>query len=210
MELSRIIAVSNRHCFDGAEDTEKEFLERIGAVLAKRPRGLVLREKDLQPEAYRRLAEKVMDLAAAFLETRLILHGFPEVARELGAEALHLPLGELVRLHREAPELLKAFREICTSVHSREDALLAVDCGASYCFAGNVFETTCKPGLSGKGLGYLREIVSAVSVPVYGIGGIRMENMPAVLETGAAGGCMMSGFFSEDVRILSEKGKEGA
>ena len=47
MELSRIIAVSNRHCFDGAEDTEKEFLERIGAVLAKRPRGLVLREKDL-------------------------------------------------------------------------------------------------------------------------------------------------------------------
>jgi len=30
---------------------------------------------------------------------------------------------------------------------------------------------------------------------VYGIGGVTPERMPQILETGAAGGCMMSGFM---------------
>jgi len=33
------------------------------------------------------------------------------------------------------------------------------------------------------------------SVPVYAIGGVNEERLPEILSTGAAGGCMMSGFM---------------
>ncbi len=60
---------------------------------------------------------------------------------------------------------------------------------------GNIFETDCKKGLKGKGLEFLEEAVLSTTVPVYGIGGITKENLTALLERGAAGGCMMSGFM---------------
>ena len=50
-------------------------------------------------------------------------------------------------------------------------------------------------GLKGKGLEFVREICKACPVPVYAIGGINMERLPQVIDAGAAGGCMMSGFM---------------
>ena len=38
-------------------------------------------------------------------------------------------------------------------------------------------------------------VCKEVTIPVYAIGGITKEKMPRILETGAAGGCMMSGFM---------------
>ena len=67
--------------------------------------------------------------------------------------------------------------------------------GADYLFAGNIFETDCKKGLPGRGLEFLERVCKEVTIPVYAIGGITKEKMPRILETGAAGGCMMSGFM---------------
>ena len=47
----------------------------------------------------------------------------------------------------------------------------------------------------GSGTGFVREICRACPVPVYAIGGITPERLPEVMEAGAAGGCMMSGFM---------------
>ena len=41
----------------------------------------------------------------------------------------------------------------------------------------------------------VREICANCPVPVYAIGGINEERLPQVMEAGAAGGCMMSGFM---------------
>jgi len=41
----------------------------------------------------------------------------------------------------------------------------------------------------------LADVVNAVKIPVYGIGGINEENITKIMECGAAGGCMMSGFM---------------
>ena len=68
--------------------------------------------------------------------------------------------------------------------------------GADYIFAGNIFETDCKKGLPGRGLEFLENVCKAVNIPVYAIGGISEEKMPQILGTGAAGGCMMSGFIA--------------
>ena len=41
----------------------------------------------------------------------------------------------------------------------------------------------------------LENVCKEVDIPVYAIGGITAEKMPQILGTGAAGGCMMSGFM---------------
>ncbi len=59
---------------------------------------------------------------------------------------------------------------------------------ADYLLLGHVFPTQSKleygPPL---GLDYLRNVCSRISVPVFGLGGIRSESIAPVLETGAVG-----------------------
>jgi len=209
MDYSRMIAVTNRHVFDDKEEPETAFLCQMAKLAGLRLKAVVLREKDLDEESYTLLAEKILMLGtegspvvcqdsagtAAYFKKHLVIHKYPEAALKLGIPRIHLPLSMLTELHNGKPETLRAFEVIGTSVHSVEDAREAVRCGADYLFAGNVWETTCKPGLSGRGLQYLQEVSESVEIPVFGIGGISEERMPEVLKTGAAGGCMMSGFM---------------
>ena len=190
---SRLIAVTDRKYFFDREDPEKAFFRQLERLFSPDLKAVVLREKDLGLEEYLRLAEKVKGIAGEGRRCRLILHQYPEAAEALGIDAVHLPLHILRELREKSPERLNGFRTIGTSVHSAEDARVAVQCGAAYLFAGNIYETTCKPGLEGRGLAWLKEVAGSVNIPVYGIGGITPGRMKEILETGAAGGCMMSG-----------------
>ena len=190
---SRLIAVTDRKYFFDREDPEKAFFRQLERLFSLDLKAVVLREKDLVLEEYLRLAEKVKGIAGEGRRCRLILHQYPEAAEALGIDAVHLPLHILRELREKSPERLNGFRTVGTSVHSTEDARIAVQCGASYLFAGNIYETTCKPGLEGRGLAWLKEVAGSVNIPVYGIGGITPGRMKEILETGAAGGCMMSG-----------------
>ena len=118
------------------------------------------------------------------------LHPKAMVLREKDLTELHLPLEMLKTIGR--PEGLTL---LGTSIHSVEDAKEAGRLGADYVFAGNIFETDCKKGLPGRGLEFLENVCKEVDIPVYAIGGITAEKMPQILGTGAAGGCMMSGFM---------------
>ena len=79
--------------------------------------------------------------------------------------------------------------------HLGEDVRQAEMLGANRIILGTIFPTDCKPGLAGKGIPFVREICSGTALPVFAIGGISPANIGAVLEAGAAGGCMMSGFM---------------
>ena len=63
--------------------------------------------------------------------------------------------------------------------------------------AGHIFATDCKAGLPPRGTDFLKEVCSAVQIPVYAIGGIRPEEkqIEKVLSCGAAGACIMSGMM---------------
>lgn len=190
----RMIAVTNRHlCIGGTE----RFLEQLDCVAALHPRAIVLREKDLTEDEYIRLAKDVISICRAH-GTKLFLHNFVGAAAALDYPYIHLPLSVL-RAHNapSGSSALSRFqlKETGTSVHSPEDAREAVRLGAGYLFAGNIYETDCKKGLPGRGLAFLRQVCSESPVPVYGIGGVTPERLPALIEAGAAGGCMMSGFM---------------
>ena len=166
-----------------------DFLERLKEIARQRPAGILLREKDLTPEEYRKLAREVQSICKK-AGVPCILHSFTGVAAELEADALHLPLPLLRKLPGEDRG---RFRQLGASCHSVADAREAQSLGCTYITAGHIFDTDCKRGLPGRGLDFLREVCGAVTIPVYAIGGIEPKRMAEIFAAGAAGACVMSG-----------------
>ena len=164
------------------------FLDRVAAIAAARPAALILREKDLPEDQYQALAAQVMSLCRQ-AGVPCILHTFVGAARALGARAIHLPLPVLRTLSAGERAAIPALGASC---HSVEEAREAVALGATYLTAGHVFATTCKAGLPGRGVEFLAQVCAAVPCPVYAIGGVGPENLPALAQAGAKGGCVRS------------------
>ncbi|MDD6291884.1 MAG: thiamine phosphate synthase [Lachnospiraceae bacterium] len=181
------ICVTNRKLVSG------DFLSQIARVLEKKPYAIILREKDLSAEEYEKLAGRVKGLCDGS-DTLLILHSFPEVAKRLGVDRLHMPLAAFLEMSIKDK---RRFRMIGVSIHSVEEAIVAEANGATYITAGHVFVTDCKKGVPPRGISFLREVCDAVSIPVYAIGGVHEENMKECIAQGAAGVCMMSDFMSK-------------
>ena len=76
-----------------------------------------------------------------------------------------------------------------------EDVEIAMVGGATQIILGTIFETECKKGVLGKGVEFVREICQKCPLPVYAIGGMNLQRLPLVIDAGAAGCCMMSGFM---------------
>lgn len=182
MITSKIICVTNRTLC-----REDVFLPRI-RILAKQGIPVILREKDLPESEYHRLAG-----LACREHPGLILHSFPETARKLQVRNLHLPMHQFREL--SARHLLGDFRQIGVSVHSVQEAQEAQTLHADYLIAGHIFRTDCKKDLPPRGLEFLEEICRNVRIPVYAIGGISAGNVRSVLDAGATGVCIMSGFM---------------
>ena len=130
-DLSRMIAVTDRKYFSGRKDPQEAFLKQLERLFSLGLKAVVLREKDLGPEEYLRLAEKVKEIAGEGRRCRLILHQYPDAAETLGIDAVHLPLHILRELREKDPERLNGFRTIGTSVHSTEDARAALERAAA-------------------------------------------------------------------------------
>ncbi len=189
-------------CTNSAEKertSEQIFLDRINCIAANHPAGIILREKDLPEAEYELLAGQVMEICARH-DVRCILHSFADAALRLHAEAFHAPLPVL----RGMPEVQrKQFHVLGASCHSVEDALEAEQLGCTYITAGHIFDTNCKKGLPGRGLGFLQEVCATVNLPVWAIGGITPDNAADVRHAGAAGVCVMSGLMQcEDVAAV--------
>lgn len=181
-----------------------DFLFRLQRTAQAKPDRVILREKDLSPQAYRALAETVLPLCRQ-AGVPCSLHTFSQEALYLGVKDLHLPLPLLRTLPQERKE---SFPFIGTSCHSPEEAEEAEALGADYLIAGHIFPTDCKPGLPPRGLDFLREICHKSRLPVYAIGGITPERIPALKEAGAAGACLMSSFRTHDPVELMKRLRE--
>ena len=166
--MCKIIAISNRLI------CPYDFKERIKEI-NDLGIDIILREKDLDEYSYKKLFKELCC-------PHVIPHSFTLKNR------VHLPLNIL----REKD--FSGF-DISTSVHSVDEAREAQELGARLLIAGHIFETDCKYGLAGRGLGFIGDIKNAVDIPVFAIGGITKDNAKDVIKAGADGICIMSGFM---------------
>ena len=183
------IVITNRHLVQG------DFLKQLEKVTKLHLHALILREKDLADDAYESLAKKVFDLFKRE-DITFFLHTKIEIARKIGCQNIHLSIPVLKGLSEtEKKALTEDFCEISISCHSMEDVEIAMAGGATQIILGTIFETECKKGVLGKGVEFVREICQKCPLPVYAIGGMNLQRLPLVIDAGAAGCCMMSGFM---------------
>lgn len=179
--MFNVICVTNRHLCRG------DFLTQLERVLQSKPFAVILREKDLSQDAYRVLAEAVMELCEQY-NVLCIFHNFYDAK----AMALHLPLPMLRSL---TPQERASVEVLGSSCHSVEEAMEAQRLGCTYIMAGHVFATACKKNLEPRGVEFLKDICDAVDIPIYGIGGIGPENIHELKGSGIDGVCIMSGWM---------------
>lgn len=181
-----IIAVTNRSLCD------HPFSEQIERVCRVHPQNIILREKDLDDTEYERLALNVSDICKMY-NVPLTLHMHEHAALKIGARRIHFSMSGL----RSSDNILR-FETVGASVHSEEEAIEAEKLGASYITAGHIYATDCKMGMEPRGLDFLKRICRSVKIPVYAIGGIKINSkqIEEVVSCGAAGACVMSAMMT--------------
>lgn len=197
--MYKMLAITNRHLCNN------DFLEQIQGICSLNEKNsviksvsLVLREKDLSENDYKDLATEVLKICKKN-NTECILHTYYKVARELNCKRIHIPLHVL----KSKPEVCKEFNEVGVSIHCVNEAIEAVNLGATYIIAGHIFATDCKKDVPPRGLGFLSSVCSFVNIPVYAIGGILPVNAQKVINAGADGICIMSGLMTcENPRVF--------
>lgn len=180
---SRVVAVTNRHL------CQRPFLEQIERICKRRPKAIILREKDMEPASYESLYRQVLEICGN-QGVPCIAHTYVEAALHLGSRAIHIPL----RLLKDDPGICWQFEKVGVSIHAKEEAILAERLGASYLTAGHIFATDCKKGIAPRGLKFLEEVCEATRLPVYAIGGMQGDRscVEEMITHGASGICVMS------------------
>ena len=155
---------------------------------------LTLREKDLNKNEYLKLIEKIYPICQKY-KINLILHQNYDLNLDdkYKIDGIHLSYNIFKSLNENIKaELIKKYKRIGVSIHSLDEAKEVESLGASYVVAGHIFETDCKKSLEPRGLKFIEDLSSALSIPIFAIGGIDEKNSLSVINSGAFSICMMS------------------
>ncbi|ALF23174.1 thiamine phosphate synthase [Fusobacterium nucleatum] len=155
---------------------------------------LTLREKDLDKNEYLKLVGKIYPICQKY-KIDLILHQNYDLNldEKYNIGGIHLSYEIFKSLNKNIrEELIKKYKKIGVSIHSIDEAKEVEMLGATYIVAGHIFVTECKKDLKPRGLNFIKNLSSILTIPIFAIGGINQENSNLVLNSGAFGVCMMS------------------
>ena len=156
---------------------------------------LQLRAKDYEPEQILELAVPLVSICKSF-GVPLIINDYPEVVVKSGADGLHVGQDDI---HVEkARELIGPGKIVGLSTHSPLQAKSALDEKPDYIGFGPLFSTPTKPDYISIGTSRIKEAHDLVNLPIYCIGGIKLENLPEVLSAGAMRVAIVSGILKAE------------
>jgi thiamine-phosphate pyrophosphorylase len=123
------------------------------------------------------------------LELLLIVNDRPTVAREAGADGVHV--GQDDAPVADVRELLGADMLVGLSTHTPEQ-IDAVDGSlVDYIGVGPIHETPTKPGRAAVGLELIRYAAANAPVPFFAIGGLDAGNLEEAVDAGASRVCVL-------------------
>ena len=123
----------------------------------------------------------------------LIINDHPEIARIVPAEGVHVGQDDIPIA--TAREIAGPTCMVGKSTHSVDQAIRAFYEGADYIGFGPIFATPTKPDYQPIGLEEIRKVHEAVRIPIFCIGGIKLDNLPEVIEAGARRVVIVSGLL---------------
>lgn len=148
-----------------------------------------LRAKNCGVDEVRALAEKLLPVARA-TGIPLLVNDHVEIAQAVEVAGAHLGQDDetiaIARAVVSRPIL------IGKSTHSLAQAMAAEEEGADYIGFGPLFATPTKPDYAPIGLENIRAVHERVSLPIFCIGGIHINNLQRVIDAGAKRVVMVS------------------
>jgi thiamine-phosphate pyrophosphorylase len=123
----------------------------------------------------------------------LIINDHPEIARVVSAEGVHVGQDDLAI--SEVREIAGPDRIVGKSTHSVDQAIRAFHEGADYIGFGPIFATPTKPDYRPIGLNEIQRVHEVVRIPIFCIGGIKLDNLPDVIAAGARRVVIVSGLL---------------
>lgn len=166
------------------------YAEGIRMALEGGCRWIQLRMKDAPAEEIIACAEEVLPLCRRH-GAKFLLNDHVELVRQLGADGVHLGKNDMPV--DEARKILGPDSIIGGTANTIEDIIRLHKQGADYIGCGPFRFTTTKKNLSPiLGLDGYKSIVLkmkelGIDLPIVAIGGITVEDIPAVMGTGVSG-----------------------
>ena len=151
-----------------------------------------LRGKNYSIDELSLFAEELLQFTAP-AEIPLIANDHAQIAQRVDVQGVHVGQDDesikAVRAQVERPII------VGKSTHSVKQAMAAEREGADYIGLGPIFPTPTKPDYPPIGLSQIHEVRKRVSVPIFCIGGIKLENLKQLLAAGARSVVIVSGLL---------------
>ncbi len=173
------------------------FSEAVEAAVSSGATMVQLRQKNTPLEEVAQLGTELLKITRQY-GALLIVNDYPTVARDIGANGVHVgrtdpPVAEArAILGPDAIIGASCYGEVSRAVAAERD-------GADYVAFGTPFPSPTKPRADGKpkqtSLSIFQEAKQQVTVPIFAISGITIDNASQVLEAGADGLSLVSAVF---------------
>lgn len=174
---------------------KQSLYEQVESALKGGVTCVQLREKELKEEDFLEEAMEISALCKAW-GVPFFINDNVEVAIKCHADGIHVGQEDMAAAQvrqRVGDDMI-----IGVSVHSVKEAMEAVKNGADCLGVGAMFSTSTKTDVDILPKEILRDICSAVDIPVVAIGGIGKNNIFELAGTGVDGVALVSAIFSAD------------
>ena len=200
-----LYAVTDRSWLNG-----QTLCEQVEQALKGGVTFLQLREKELDAQEFFEEAQVIQQLCRKY-QVPFLINDNVALAAKIGADGVHVGQSDMAA--GEARAKLGTDRIIGVSARTVEEALEAQRQGADYLGVGAVFHTGSKSDAAEVDHQVLRDICSAVDIPVIAIGGITRDNVAQLKHSGVCGIAVISAIFAQknieaaasELRMLTEE-----
>ncbi len=165
-------------------------LALLDAALARGLKLIQVREAPLADAARRRLAAEAVASAHRH-GARVLINQDAQLARELGADGVHLPAAALAQLDAR-PDLPL----VGASCHTRAELARAAALGIDFAVLGPVMATPTHPDQASLGWTAFSGIVTLLPMPVLALGGLARSDLESARSAGAHGISAIRGAWS--------------
>ena len=185
LTLPSVYAISNL-----AEMGEETFFTSLKSQLDGGVRLVQVREKHLKKDAFMEFSAQVIALARPYGAKVLISEDIG-LARELGADGVHLPSQALWVLRTKPAELI-----VAASCHDAMELAHAELLNLDFVVLSPVKSTLSHPEAEPLGWQKFAQLAENITLPIYALGGMVLNDLPMALSYGARGIAIQRGVAS--------------
>ena len=164
-------------------------------VLSSGATFLQIREKDLDANSFEVEAAKLKELCARY-KVPYVVNDSVEIALAIDADGVHVGQSDIKG--RDIRRMIGSDKILGISAGTTQEAIAAENARADYIGVGAVFGPSTKKNARNLTVEKLKEISSAVSIPVVAIGGINAKNLMELSGSGVDCVAVVSAIFAAE------------